>query len=143
MALRSVLPEEVIGKPMPEGLNWDDVRGLAKQVLEEGNPLILTDQVRTILRRTAREVAIDAEQAEQALQTVEAATDLLRKMARRIRDGSYRLSRALTQMYSLRDAGDLEGARQQLRDVLAVEVVPHYRDIAEDALEALDDPEED
>jgi hypothetical protein len=28
-----------------------------------------------------------------------------------------------------------------MRDVLAVEVVPHYRDIAEASLEALDDPE--
>jgi DUSAM domain-containing protein len=138
-----VPPEETIGEAVSEALNWDDVRALAKRVLEEGEPLVLTDDVRAILRRTAREVAIGAEEAEQALYTESAATDLLRKMARRIRDGSHRLSRALTQMYRLRDAGDLEGARQQMRDVLAVEAVPHYRAIAETSLEALDDPEAD
>jgi len=128
---------------MSEGLNWDEVKGLAKRVLEEGEPLVLTDEVRAILRRTAKEVAIEAEEADQALHTPLAATDLLQKMTRRIRDGSHRLSRALTQMYRLRDAGDMEGARQQMRNVLAVEVVPHYRDIAEASLEALDDPEDD
>jgi DUSAM domain-containing protein len=143
VALRFVPPEEAIGETVPQELNWDDVRGLAKRVLEEGEPLVLTDEVRAILRRTAGEVAIGAEEAEQALHSELAATDVLRKIAGRIRDGSYRLSRALTQMYRLRDAGDEEGARQQMRDVLAVEVVPHYRDIAEDALGALDDPEED
>jgi DUSAM domain-containing protein len=138
-----VSPNEAIGEAVSKALNWNDVRGLAKRVLEEGEPLLLTDEVRAILRRTAREVAIDAEEVEQALHTELAATDLLRNMARRIRDGSHRLSRALTQMYRLRDSGDLEGARQQMRDVLAVEVVPHYRDIAEVSLKALDDPKEE
>ncbi|MBN1203456.1 MAG: DUSAM domain-containing protein [Myxococcaceae bacterium] len=110
--------------------------------MEEGEPLILTEDVRAILRRTARQVAIDAEEAEQALHTVPTATDLLRELARRIRDGSQRLSRAMTQMRRLQEAGDLDGARQQMRDVLAVEVVPHYREIAETSLEALDDPED-
>jgi len=45
----------------------------------------------------------------------------------------------LERMYDLRDAGDLDGARQQMRDVLAVEVVPEYREIAEGELEKLDD----
>lgn len=40
-------------------------------------------------------------------------------------------------MYRLRDKGNLEGARQQMRDILAVEQVPHYRDIAEGQLEDL------
>jgi DUSAM domain-containing protein len=124
-------------------LNWNDVRALAKRVLEGGEPLVLTDEVHAILRRTAREVAIDADAAEQALRAQPEATALLREMTRRIRDGSHRLSRALAQMYRLRDAGDLEGARQQMREVLAVEVVPHYRDIAETSLESLDGPESD
>ncbi|WP_093525092.1 DUSAM domain-containing protein [Stigmatella erecta] len=128
---------------MPGALNWNDVRELGRRVLEEGESLPLTEEVRTILRRTAREVAIDADEAEQALRTVPEATALLREMTRRIRDGSHRLSYTLAQMYRLRDAGDLEGARQQMREVLAVEVVPHYRDIAETSLEALDAPESD
>jgi DUSAM domain-containing protein len=42
-------------------------------------------------------------------------------------------------MYRLRDSGELEGARQQMREVLAAEVVPHYRDIAEGQLARLDE----
>jgi len=54
----------------------------------------------------------------------EAATLLLRKIRERMHTGSRRLTRALHQMYILRDAGDLEGARQQMRNVLEVEVIP-------------------
>lgn len=43
-------------------------------------------------------------------------------------------------MMSLRDAGNLEGARQQMRDLLAVEVVPKYRQAAEEMLAYLDEP---
>ena len=42
-------------------------------------------------------------------------------------------------MYSREEKGDLDGARQQLQDLLAVEKVPHYRSIAEGQLERLDD----
>jgi DUSAM domain-containing protein len=42
-------------------------------------------------------------------------------------------------MYRLRDAGRLDEARQEMRDVLSVEVVPLYREIAEDALANLSD----
>ncbi|AEI62147.1 hypothetical protein LILAB_01075 [Corallococcus macrosporus] len=38
-----------------------------------------------------------------------------------------------------RVAGDIDGARQLLNDVLAVEVVPHYQDILRANLAALDD----
>ncbi|MFY0574118.1 DUF2379 family protein [Cystobacter fuscus] len=43
-------------------------------------------------------------------------------------------------MTSLRDSGDIEGARQQMRDVLAVEIVPQYRRMAEEQLRGLDNP---
>jgi hypothetical protein len=43
-------------------------------------------------------------------------------------------------MTLLRDKGDLEGARQQMRGVLAVEVVPRYRQMAEENLRGLDEP---
>jgi DUSAM domain-containing protein len=42
-------------------------------------------------------------------------------------------------MYRLRDAGDLEGARRLMEQVLAVEVVPLYRGIAEGELAKLDE----
>ena len=128
---------------MSDALNWDELRQLASQVIERGEPLVLTDEVRNLLRRTAPQVAIDTEEAERALSTVPNATELLREIARRIRDGSHRLSRALSRMYRLRDAGDLDGARQQMRDVLAVELVPHYRTIAETSLDALEEDPQD
>ena len=128
---------------MSDALNWDEVRQLASRVIEGSEPLVLTDEVRDLLRRTAPQVAIDTEEAEQALRTVPNATELLREMARRIREGSHRLSRALSRMYRLRDAGDLDGARQQMRDVLAVELVPHYRSIAETSLDALEEDSQD
>lgn len=139
MALRLVPSEQALGELVSDALNWDDVRELAKRVFDAGELLLLSDEVLVILRRTAREVAIDAEEAEQALRTVPEATVLLGKMARRIRDGSHRLSRALVQMHRLRDAGDLEGARQQMREVLAVEGVPHYREIVEGQLAEMDE----
>lgn len=40
-------------------------------------------------------------------------------------------------MYRLEEARDYRGACQRMRDVLAVEVVPHIRDIAEGELERL------
>jgi hypothetical protein len=43
-------------------------------------------------------------------------------------------------MADLRDAGDLEGARQQIRDWLVVEVVPRFRRAAEENLAHLDEP---
>ncbi len=128
---------------MSDALNWDELRQLASRVIERGEPLVLTDEVRDLLRRTAPQVAIDTEEAERALSTVPNATELLREIARRIREGSHRLSRALSRMYRLRDAGDLDGARQQMRDVLAVELVPHYRTIAETSLDALEEDSQD
>jgi DUSAM domain-containing protein len=116
--------------------DWYPIRMLDDRV-QRGEPLVLTEEVRALLLRTAPTVAISEEEAAAALVSVERSTALLREMRRRITEGSRRLSRALHQMYSLQDARDLEGARQQMRDVLTVEVVPHYRDIAEGQLERL------
>lgn len=127
---------------MAEGLNWDDLRELARRVFDEGQPLVLTDEVRATLRRCAPQVAITPEAAEQALRSELSATALLEEIARRIREGSHRLSRALSQTYRLQQSGDLESARQPMLDLLAVEVVPHYREIAQSQLKALDDPEQ-
>lgn len=99
--------------------------------------LRLTQDVYDLLRRAAPTVAILETEAETALGSADSATALLQEIRARVRDGSNRLSDALHRMYNLRDAGDLDGACQQMRDLLAVEVVPLYRDIAEGQLERL------
>jgi DUSAM domain-containing protein len=118
-------------------LDWDPIGALAQRVLEQGEPLELTEETRALLLRSAREVAISDEDAESALRGLSTATTLLQEIRRRIHDGSWRLSRARDRAYDLRDAGDLDGAQQLMRDVLAVEVVPFYREQAEIALEKL------
>ncbi|WP_426756027.1 DUSAM domain-containing protein [Myxococcus sp. Y35] len=122
---------------MDDSPDWDPVRALAHQVLNQGIPLELTDDVRSLLRRTAREVAIS--DADAALQTEAGATELLREAMRRIKDGSWRLMRALHRMYQHKRAGDFDSARQEMRTVLAEEVVPFYRDVAAGQLEDLED----
>jgi DUSAM domain-containing protein len=123
-----------------EGLDadWNQVWELNQRV-QRGEALELTEEVRELLRRTGPTVALSSAQVEAALERVESATALIQGIDSRVHDGSRRLSAALNRMYCLRDSGDIEGARQQMRDVLAVEVVPHYRDIAEGQLERLDD----
>jgi DUSAM domain-containing protein len=118
-------------------IDWDPIRALAKRVLEQGEPLELTEETRALLVRSAREVAMSDEDAESALRSLSTATTLLQEVWRRIFEGSWRLSRAQNRAYDLRDAGNLDGARQIMRDVLAVEVVPFYREQAEIALEKL------
>jgi DUSAM domain-containing protein len=118
-------------------IDWDPIRALAKRVLEQGEPLEFTDESCSLLLRSAREVAISDEDAKSALRSVSTATTLLQEVRWRISDGSARLSRAQIRAYELRDAGDLNGAQQLMRDVLAVEVVPFYREQAEIALEKL------
>jgi len=128
------------GEAMVEELegDWHQVRMLDNRV-QRGAALELTSDVRELLRRTAATVAISEAEAETALASVERATALLHEMRRRITEGSNRIMDALHRMYRLEEKGDMDGARQQMRDVLAVELVPHYRDIAEGQLERLDD----
>ncbi len=47
------------------------------------------------------------------------------------------MSRAIVDANRLNDAGDTQGARTLMEDVLAVEVVPLYRQIAQTQLDAL------
>ncbi|MCP3143162.1 DUSAM domain-containing protein [Pyxidicoccus xibeiensis] len=117
---------------MSEEIDWDPIRSLAQRVLRHGAPLELTDDVRALLLRTAREVAIS--DVEAALETYAGALELLSECSRRIHDGSWRLMRALHQMYRHQKAGDFDSARQEMRDVLTVEVVPYYREIAQEQL---------
>ncbi|MBZ4395157.1 DUSAM domain-containing protein [Myxococcus sp. AS-1-15] len=124
---------------MADRPDWDPFRALSHQVLRAGAPLVLTEDVRALLLRTAKEVAIRDAQA--ALATESGAMELLRESARRITDGSNRLTDALHVMWRLQREGDFDSARQQMRDVLAVEVVPYYRDLAQGQLDdMMDDP---
>jgi DUSAM domain-containing protein len=109
---------------MTEKLDWDPIRALARRVIREGAPLILTDDVRALLLRSAREVAISDDDTTRALASETEALELLREISRRIREGSNRLSDALHAMYRHQDAGNDHSARQSMRDLLAVEVVP-------------------
>jgi DUSAM domain-containing protein len=116
--------------------DWHEIRVLDNRV-RQGAALELTDDVRALLRRTAPTVAISEADAKTALTRLDGGTALLHEIRRRITEGSNRLVDALHRMYQLRDKGDFEGARQQMRDVLAVEVVPLYRDVAEGEIEKL------
>ncbi|MDC0711099.1 DUSAM domain-containing protein [Stigmatella sp. ncwal1] len=119
---------------MTAELDWGPIRALGQRVIERGELLELTDEVRGLLRRSASEVAIPPEDAENALGSVPTATTLLGEIMRRIREGSDRLCKAELRADDLQDAGDLDGACRLMEEVLAVEVVPHYRRIAESQL---------
>lgn len=121
-----------------EGLDadWNQVWELNQRV-QRGESLELTEEVRALLRRTGPTVALSSTEIEAAFASTESTTALIQRIDARVHEGSRRLSTALNRMYRLRDSGDLEGARQQMWDVLAVEVVPLYRDIAEGQLERL------
>jgi DUSAM domain-containing protein len=124
---------------MSEKNDWQPLQDLARRVLEHNETLVLTEDVSALLRRTGGQVALDATEVEQALGDVPRATRILQEIARRIAEGSHRLGPALSRMYRLRDAGDLEGACRQMEEVLAVEVVPLYRNIASGELEKLEE----
>ncbi|NPC50279.1 DUSAM domain-containing protein [Corallococcus sp. AB032C] len=119
-------------------LSWDDIRDLARRV-SDGEPFKLTSESRAILQRTGLQVGIPAADVERALHGEASAATLLGEVARRIRDGSHRLSRALSEATRLQETSDMAGARQVLRAILEDEVVPLYRDIAQIQLEALDE----
>ncbi|WP_375744803.1 DUSAM domain-containing protein [Corallococcus interemptor] len=117
--------------------DWSPLLDLARHVLRENAPLTLSDDVRALLLQTAAEVAVS--DAASALQTDAGALALLRECAHRITDGSNRLTDALHRMWRLQRQGDWDGARQEMRDVLAVEVVPFYRELATEQLEGMND----
>ncbi|HYO67150.1 MAG TPA: DUF2379 family protein [Archangium sp.] len=79
-------------------------------------------------------------ETEEALKSPEGAEALMGMILSRFREAQSRFLRSMYRMTSLRDSGDIEGARQQMRDVLAVEIVPQYRRMAEEQLKDLDNP---
>jgi DUSAM domain-containing protein len=126
---------------MGEPHDWDRVLGLYARL--ERNELIELDaDTRELCRRVARDVALSNDNQESALLTPAGAETLVREMRRRIFEGSRRLSRALVDSDRRKKAGDLAGARELLEAVLAVEVVPLYREIAKTVLDYVEDQEE-
>jgi DUSAM domain-containing protein len=119
---------------MAAELDWEPIRALGRRVIERGEPLELSDEVRALLQRSAEEVALSPEDAASALRSVPTAATLLGEITRRIDEGSDRLCKAEIRASDLQDAGDLDGACRLMEEVLAVEVVPHYRRIAESQL---------
>ncbi|WP_083968856.1 DUF2379 family protein [Hyalangium minutum] len=107
--------------------------------VQRGQPLELNEGMRAFLRRSAADVGMSEAETEPALASPEIAGVLLGQIMGRLRDASDRLKSAMYRMTELRDAGDLAGARQQIRDWLAVEVVPRYRRAAEEHLAHLDE----
>jgi len=122
---------------MAEERDLDDVWVVCRDVLENSAPLELNDEMRALLLRTAKQVAISARDAEDALRGLSTATTLLREIHQRIGEGSRRLNRAQDRVEELQEKGDLNGAQQVIRDVLAVEVVPFYREQARILLDEL------
>ncbi|MDC0710963.1 DUSAM domain-containing protein [Stigmatella sp. ncwal1] len=110
---------------------------LEARVLEDGEPLVLSDEVRALLRRSAEQVALSPGDADEALRSVPTATTLLQEISRRFKEGSKRLFEAQVKASDLRDAGDVDGACREMEGVLSVEVVPLYRQRAADSLHAL------
>ncbi|HLM46745.1 MAG TPA: DUSAM domain-containing protein [Myxococcaceae bacterium] len=123
---------------MREETDWEEIRALAEQ-LERGQPLELSAAVSELLRRTSRQVALSDDDTSQGLRSASDAATLVTKISRRIRVGSRRLSRAIVDASRLEEAGDTRGARKLFEDVLAVEVVPLYREIAQTQLDALEE----
>lgn len=123
---------------MSEASDWEEVRELEVQ-LHRGQALELTGVVIDLLRRAARQVALADTDTARGLRSPSDAATLVTEIRRRIREGSRRLSRAIVDADHRKNAGDLQGARQIFADLLAIEVVPLYRQTAQTQLEALDE----
>ncbi|QSQ22136.1 DUSAM domain-containing protein [Pyxidicoccus parkwayensis] len=122
---------------MTEEADWGELRALAEHI-EAGEPLVLSEAVRGLLTRTAQQVGLTADDADQALASQSGAVTLLREVYRRIQDGSDRLSHALLGAYRLRDTGNTAEARKLFERLLSIEVVPLYRQQAELAIRDLE-----
>ncbi|MBM7112420.1 DUSAM domain-containing protein [Archangium primigenium] len=122
---------------MSDEVNWDRIRALAQRVLTQGEPLELSVETRALLIQSAQEVALDTQDAEDALRSVPTATSLLGEIRQRIREGANRLSEAEDQVEELQEKGSLSEAQHVLRDLLAVEHVPFYRQQARRLLDDL------
>lgn len=116
---------------------WEKLRTLHAQT-PKGKSVGLSRSVIHLMRRVAPSVGVSNEELEVALAHPRRATALVREMWERVRVGSDRIGDALDKMYDLQEVGDLAGARKVMSAVLAVEVVPLYRDIAANEIVKMD-----
>jgi DUSAM domain-containing protein len=117
--------------------DWEQVRELESQ-LQRGRPLELTDAVRGLLKRVAVQVALSSADAERGLRSPEEAAVLVGQMRRRIREGSERVGQAMLDAASRAAEGNMRSARLMLKEALAAEVVPYYRESLEALLHELE-----
>lgn len=122
---------------MTEDMDLDDVWVLCREVLENGAPLELTDSLRAQLSRTARQVGMHQQDADDSLRSLPTAMELLREIHHRIGEGSKRLDAARDRANELQQQGNFDGAQQVMRDVLAMELIPLHREQAEKTLKKL------
>ncbi|WP_237077707.1 DUSAM domain-containing protein [Myxococcus xanthus] len=125
------------GPLMREAHDWDKVAALERQLASEA-ALELTPEVTELLRTVARDVVVPDAEVPRALMTPAGSAVLVREIRRRTREGSQRLMRAISEPNRLVEAGNMTGARKCLEEVLAVEVVPLYRQHAEAELSHLE-----
>jgi len=126
---------------MSQPHDWDRVLRLYAK-LERNEEIELNADMCDLYRRVARDVAISDDETERALLTPVGAETLVREMRRRIFEGSRRLSGAFAESDRRKKAGDVAGAREVLEGVLAVEVVPLYRQHATTMLDYVEEPED-
>ncbi|MBJ6760208.1 DUSAM domain-containing protein [Myxococcaceae bacterium JPH2] len=124
---------------MPFADDWEGVRSVARQ-LERGEAVDVTDAVRALLVRVAPTVGVSEPDATAALAASATTLAMLVEASRRIREGSRRLMRAQSEESKLKMAGDTTGIRQLYEDLLAVEVVPLYREQAQIGSDYADAP---
>ncbi len=121
-----------------EARDWDKVAEWEAR-LARGESLDLDPESLGLLTHVALDVAIAEVEVQAALRTPTETATLVREVRRRIREGSRRLMRAISEANRRKEDGDVAGARKVFEDVLFVEVVPHYRRHVEAELSYLDD----
>ncbi len=117
--------------------DWNQLVELHDRLQRGEHVTLDSDEVLSLVRRVAQDVALRTEHTEQELRDPTRTANLIREIRQRIRQGSRRLGSALLEVYRLQEAGDLKGARKVLEDLLAVEVVPLYRRTVQGELDDL------
>jgi len=136
VAIPSLRPEHLM---RPESRDWEPLKRLYDELQRTGTIPGSPDQL-DLVRRVARQVAIPDEVVERELHLAQGLSNLITEERKRIREGSRRLMQAMSEAERRVAIGDRAGARQVFQDALSREVVPFYREIAEEEARALEEP---
>lgn len=112
----------------PKG-DWDRAREL-EQRIDRGEPLVLDDEIRELLRTLGADVALPPDHVTERLESVEGAVELLREVRARIRDGSHAFGRALAQAWKEARAGKPDEGCVILEEYEHTQPVLWYRECA-------------